>query len=144
MSDLSGTRVLVVDDNVSWLRVVTEELAKASVHVVGTAADGVEAIDKARALRPDVIIMDLAMPRLNGLDAAREIRGFAAATAILMVSNEGGAPSVRAAFAAGARGYMLKSTAAIELRGALETIVRGGLFVGFGLTKEDAAPGKKE
>ncbi len=134
MDDLSVVRVLEVDDNAAWRRVVAR-LLPSSVQVVGMAVDGLEAVQKARALQPDVIIMDIWMPRLNGLAATREIGTLAPAPSILIVSNDGDPDIVEAAFAAGARGYMLKSLAAIDLRHAVDAIVRGELFIGHGLTR---------
>ena len=130
---MSAVRVLEVDDSAPWRCFVVDYLRKQSVPVVGTAADGLEGIEKARAMQPDVILMDIWMPRLNGLAATREIGRFAPLSRILIVSNESDPAIVDAAFAAGARGYLLKSHAALELLTALEAIVRGGVFIGRGL-----------
>ena len=134
MDDLSAVRVLEVDDNAAWRRFVTAQLLKRSVQVVGTAVDGLEAVQQARALQPDLIILDIWMPGLNGLAAAREIATCAPMSRILIVSNERDPAIVRAAFAAGARGYLLKLRAGIELLKAVEAIVRGELFLGLGVT----------
>jgi DNA-binding NarL/FixJ family response regulator len=134
VDDLSAVRVLEVDDNAAWRRFVTAQLLERSVQVVGTAVDGLEAVQKARALQPDVIILDIWMARLNGLAAAREIATCARASKILIVSNERDPAIVRAAFAAGVRGYLLKLRAGIELLKAIEAIVRGELFLGLGVT----------
>lgn len=133
VNDLSAVRVLEVDDNARWRCFVTAQLLARSVQVVGTAVDGLDAVQKAGALQPDVIILDLWMPRLNGLAAVCEIATNAPASRILIVSNERDPAIVRAAFAAGVRGYVLKSRAGIELLTAVEAIVRGELFVGRGL-----------
>ncbi len=135
MDDLSAVRVLQVDDNAPWRRFVTARLLESSVQVVGTAVDGFEAVQRARALQPDVVIMDIWMPRLDGLAATREIGTLTPAPRILIVSNEGDPDIVEAAFAAGARGYVLKSIAAIDLLHAVDAIVRGDLFIGRGLTR---------
>ena len=143
MDDLSAVRVLEVDDNAPWRRLVEAHLLESSVRLVGTAVDGYEAVQKARALRPDVIVMDIWMPGLNGLAAAREIGEFAPESKILFVSNERDPAIVQAAFAAGARGYMLKRLAATELVKAIAAIVRGELFIGCGLTpgaSDDSPP----
>ena len=127
--------MLEVDDSAPWRRSVAAHLLEKSVQLVGTAVDGLQAVQKARALQPDVIIMDIWMPRLDGFEAIREIGMFAPASRILIVSNEGDPIIVQAAFAAGARGYLLKPLAGIELLKAVEAIVRGDLFIGRGLTR---------
>jgi DNA-binding NarL/FixJ family response regulator len=134
VDDLSAVRELEVDDSAPWRRFVTAQLLERSVQVVGTAVDGLEAVEKARALQPDIIILDIWMPKQNGLAAAREIGALVPASRILIVSNERDPAIVRAAFAAGARGYVLKLRAGIELLQAIEAIVRGELFIGRGLT----------
>jgi DNA-binding NarL/FixJ family response regulator len=133
VDDLSAVRVLEADDSAAWRRFMTAQLLEGSVQVVGTAVDGLEAVEKAHALQPDVIILDIWMPGLNGLAASREIARCAPASKILIVSNERDPIIVQAALAAGARGYLLKSRAAIELPEALEALGRGDLFVGRGL-----------
>jgi DNA-binding NarL/FixJ family response regulator len=134
VEDLSTVRVLAVDDSPQWRRFVATYLMEKLAREIETAADGLEAIHKAQALQPDVIIMDIWMPVLNGLSATREIRKVAPRTGILIVSNERDPDIVQAAFAAGARGYGLKPLAAIELMTAIEVVVRGELFIGRGLT----------
>jgi DNA-binding NarL/FixJ family response regulator len=109
------------------------ELQQCSLQVVGTAVDGLEAVEKARVLQPNLIIMDVWMPRLNGVAATGVMATVAPASSILIVSNERAAVVVRAALAAGARGYLLKSRAGDELLNAVETIVRGDRFIGHGL-----------
>ena len=138
MEDLSTVRVLAVDDSAQWRRFVATYLMENLAREVETAADGLEAIEKAREMQPDVIIMDIWMPRLNGLAATRKIRNVAAASGILIVSNERDPDIVQAAFAAGARGYGLKPLAAVELLTAIEAVVRGKLFIGRGLTGSDS------
>lgn len=134
MNDLSAVRVLEVDDNLPWRRFVTAQLLESLVQVVGTAVDGFEAVEKARALQPDVIIMDIWMPGQNGLAASRAIAKVAPASRILIVTIEDDPDIVHAAFAAGARGYVLKSWAGSQLLQAIEAIVRGDLFIGRGVT----------
>jgi DNA-binding NarL/FixJ family response regulator len=99
------------------------------------AGDGLEAIQQARLLQPDIVVMDLLMPRLNGLEATRAICKSDPAAKILIVTNNDDPAVVQAAFTAGARGYVLKSQAAVELLKAVEAIVRGELFISRGLAK---------
>ena len=134
MDDLSAVRVLAVDDSAPWRGFVTAHLRAKSVQVVGTAADGLEAIQQARALQPDIVFLDIWMPSSNGLAATREICRAVPSSRVLIVSNEADPVIVQAAFAAGARGYVLKSRAAVDLLKAVGPIVRGELFIGRGLT----------
>jgi DNA-binding NarL/FixJ family response regulator len=136
MLELSKARVLAVDDSAFW-REMMARLLKSSVQHVWTAADGHEAVQKAVALRPDVIMMDMWMPALSGLEAIREIRAFAPESTFLMVTNERDPDMVEAALAAGAHGYVLKSQAGTDLLPALESLVRGGLFIGRGVRRFD-------
>ena len=106
MDDLSAVRVLAVDDSAPWRGFVTAHLTRESVQLVGTAADGVEAIQKARALQPDIVIADIWMPRLNGLAATREICRVVPVSRILIASSEADPAIVQAAFSAGASGYV--------------------------------------
>ncbi len=133
MNVVLAVRVLLVDDSPSWRRFMAAQLREHTTFLVGMASDGLEAVQQTLALKPEVIMMDIEMPRLNGLEATREIGTFAPATKILIVSNERDPAIVHAAFTAGARGYLLKSRAAIELPQALEAIARGDLFVGRGV-----------
>jgi len=121
--------VLVVDDSAAWRGVVAAQLQEWSAEVVGTAKDGLEAIDQAGTLRPDVVIMDITMPRLDGLAATRAICALAAPPAVIIVSNQHDPAIIQAALAAGARGYVLKSLAASDLRPAVEAARRGEVFV---------------
>ncbi len=79
MTDLTEVRILIVDDNAAWRRFLVEELQKQSIQVVGTAEDGLFAIEQTRVLKPSVILMDVWMPRLNGLEATRAVGKFAPA-----------------------------------------------------------------
>ena len=104
MTDLTEVRILIVDDNAAWRRFLVEELQKQLIQVVGTAEDGLFAIEQTRVLKPSVILMDVWMPRLNGLEATRAIGKFAPAAQVLVLTNNDDAEVVQAALAAGARG----------------------------------------
>jgi len=134
VDNLPVVRVLAVDDSVPWRGFLAAHLVKHSVGVVGTAGDGLEAIEQAHTLQPDIVIMDICMPRLNGLAATREICRVVPASKVLIASNETDPLIVQAAFAAGACGYVLKSRVALDLMKAIAAITRGDLFVGHGLT----------
>lgn len=123
-------RVLVVDDHEVVRRGLTSLLLTQPECVIcGEAAQGKEAIEKAIDLRPDVIVMDVSMPTLSGLEATRTIRTLLPSCEILVLSQHDSPEMVRQAFKAGARGYVVKSSAGNNLWEALEKVSRGELFV---------------
>jgi DNA-binding NarL/FixJ family response regulator len=124
-------RVLIVDDYEPWRRHVASTLQDSSRwQVVGEAVDGREAIEQAIALRPDLILLDIGLPAVNGIEAARRILAHNAALKILFVSEHHSVDIVEAALCTGGRGYVCKSDAGRELTHAMEAIVTGGRFIG--------------
>ena len=122
----AAIRVLVADDQ----RVVREGLATllgllAGVEVVGTAADGDEALALAIQLRPDVVLMDLRMPHCDGVEATRRLRDHDASIKVLVLTTYADDRSVIDALRAGARGYLTKDAGAGEIRDALERVTSG-------------------
>jgi len=108
--------------------------------VVGEAADGREAVEIAAAQKPDVVVMDVAMPHLNGVEAARQILSRNPDTAIVMLSMHSDESYVLRSLKAGARGYLLKDSAEADLIAAIQAIVEGRSFFSPGvraLLKED-------
>ena len=105
--------------------------------VVGEAADAPDAIQSAQALRPDVILLDVELGALNGIETARRILAVDPGSKILFVSAHRSWDIAGAALSTGARGYLLKSDAGHELLPALETVVRGGRFISAGLLGHD-------
>jgi DNA-binding NarL/FixJ family response regulator len=123
-------RVLVVDDFAPWRQHVLSTLQNTSDwQVVGEAADGPDAINKALALRPDLILLDVGLPTVNGIEAARRILARNPNLRILFVSEHQSWDIAEAALCTGARGYICKSDAGRELLPAMETIVGGQRFV---------------
>ena len=119
-------RVLVADDQ----RVVREGLGTllgliTGIEVVGTAADGNEALALAIQLRPDVVLMDLRMPRCDGIEATRRLREHDAGIKVLVLTTYADDRSVIDALRAGARGYLTKDAGAAEIREALERVTSG-------------------
>jgi DNA-binding NarL/FixJ family response regulator len=96
--------------------------------VVGEAADGVEALEKARDLTPDVMVLDVTMPKMNGLEACRVIRRESPALEILFVTQHDSPQMMREALDAGARGYVVKSNAARDLLEAVEAVSQHRVF----------------
>jgi PAS domain S-box-containing protein len=118
-------RVLVVDDHELVRRGVCSVLAtEPTIHLCGEAIDGLDAIEKARVLKPHVILMDISMPNLNGLEATREIKRLLPETEILVVSQHDTPEMVRQAFRAGACGYVAKSAVSTDLLAAIAKLDR--------------------
>jgi len=119
-------KVLIVDDHPAFREGLVRAMAEQDdMEVVGQAADGEEAIRLATQLRPDVAIMDVAMPKLNGIEATKSIRQACPSTAVLIVSAYGYEPYVLGALEAGASGYMLKDARVQELVRAVRSLHAG-------------------
>jgi PAS domain S-box-containing protein len=126
----SPMRVLVVDDSGAVRQGVRALLGDdLGLDVVGEAANGREAIQRAVELEPDLMILDIAMPELDGLEAARKVAAIAPNVRILAFSQDGSVEVVRAARKAGALGYVLKSEAARDLMAAVKALSRGESFI---------------
>lgn len=132
-------RVLIVDDHEIVRRGVRSLLlSQANCDVCGEAVDGQDAVEKARELKPDVIVMDVSMPNLNGLDATRQVRRILPQTEVLILSQHDSAEMVRQAFHAGARGYVVKSSISRQLVAALEKVSRHEPFFDNGVVETPA------
>lgn len=134
-------RILLADDHTvmrAGLRLLLER--HESFEVIGEAADGREAVEIALQLKPAVVVMDVAMPHLNGVEAARQIMGKNPDTAIVMLSMHSDESYVLRSLKAGARAYLLKDSAEADLIAAIQAIVEGRSFFSPGvraLLKED-------
>jgi len=127
-------RILVVDDFAPWRESVRSLLKiHAELRVVGEVADGLEAVQKTSELKPDLILLDIGLPSLNGIEAAKQIRRAVPGTKILFLTLNSDADMVRAALNTGARGYVLKKDAGSELWPAIEAALRSDQFVSSGL-----------
>lgn len=127
----SPITVLVADDHPAYragVRALFETDAR--VRVVGEAANGEEAVELTRSLRPNVVLLDVQMPGVNGVDAARRIARELPATAILVLTMIEDDDTVLAAVRAGARGYLLKDAGRDELRRAIEAVAEGESIFG--------------
>ncbi len=116
-------RILIVDDHPvvrHGLRNLLE--VQAGWEVVDEAADGLEALEKADRLNPDVILLDVSMPKMNGLEACRLIRKAVPASEVLIVTQHDSPQMMREALDAGARGYVVKSNAGRDLLAAVEAV----------------------
>jgi DNA-binding NarL/FixJ family response regulator len=116
-------RILVVDDHPivrQGLKTLLE--GRQGWEVIGEASDGMEAVEKATQLKPDVMVLDVTMPRMNGLEACRALRRSAPNLEILFVTQHDSPQMMREALDAGARGYVVKSNAARDLLEAVEAV----------------------
>jgi DNA-binding NarL/FixJ family response regulator len=135
MPVLPSVRVLVVDDYEPFRRFVCSTLRKRpALQIVGEAFDGSAAVLRAEELKPDLILLDIGLPRVNGLQAAREIRKLSPNSKIVFVSQESTPDVIQEAFNLGAQGYVAKIRAARDLLAAAEAVLDGRWFVSCGLT----------
>jgi two-component system, NarL family, nitrate/nitrite response regulator NarL len=135
------THVLIVDDDArmrSRLRTLVEQFS--DVEVVAEAEDGEAAIRAAVLHRPDIALMDVTMPRLNGLAATARIAEDAPGVRVIIVSIHNAPEYVQHALDAGARGYVSKDMVSAELETAIRVIARGGVYISSGVEGQDAGP----
>ncbi len=130
MSVLGGiVRIVVADDQeVVRKRVVATLMSRGDLEVCAEASNGKEAVEKARELNPDLVILDITMPELNGLDAARQIRSFAPNLPILILSVHKSKQVVEEAKKIGVRGYVTKGDAIQKLLLAVDTVLKDQTF----------------
>ena len=134
-----ATRVLLADDHEIFRHGLKSVLCRIpGVEVVGDATDGLQAVRLAQELKPDIVIMDIGMPQLNGVEATRQIRasanGSGAATRVIALSVHSEGVIVRRMLEAGATAYLLKDCAAEDLGRAIESVMSGRVFLGQGLS----------
>jgi DNA-binding NarL/FixJ family response regulator len=123
---VSSVRVLVVEDYEPFRRFTCSMLGKRpELQVVGVASDGLEAVQRAEELQPDLILLDIGLPILNGIEAGRRIRTLSPNSKILFVSQESSPDVVQEAFNVGALGYVVKAHAGSELLAAVEAVREG-------------------
>jgi DNA-binding NarL/FixJ family response regulator len=131
-------RVLMVEDHEPFRRFICSTLGKTlEWQIVGEASDGLEAVRKAEALQPDWITLDLGLPTINGIEAARRIRKVCPKCKILFVSQMSTPDVVQEAPSTGAVGYVVKTRAATDLLAAVEAVLDGRQFVSDGLLGKD-------
>jgi len=129
-------RVLVVEDHEPFRRVICELLQqRGDLLVVGEAVDGLDAVCQAEALRPDVVMLDIGLPMLSGIEVAGRIRARVPDAKLMFVTNESSMEVVDQAFSGGAHGYVYKPRALRDVLPVLDTIIRGGRFVSGGLER---------
>jgi len=137
--------VLLVDDHAlvrrGFRRMLEDE---PTFQVVGEASDGLEAVKLAEALRPDVIVMDCALPQMNGIEASRRILAKLPDTAILMLSMHSEDTLVKQALEAGARGYILKNAMDLDLVSAIKKVAEGKTVLDPQIARSGALKGERD
>ena len=134
----SSVRVLVVEDFAPFRKMICSILGRnPRLQIVGEVSDGLEAVRKAEELQPDLILLDVGLPTLNGIEAARRIRTVSPLSKIVFVSQESSADVVREAFRIGAMGYVAKTDVESELLTAVSAVLRGDTFASHRLANSD-------
>jgi len=129
----STVRVLVVDDYEPFRRLACSMLGeRPELQIVGEASDGLEAVRRAEELKPDLILLDIGLPTLNGIEAARQIRRLAPESRVIFLTQESSAEVVQEALSLGAWGYVVKARAGTDLLPAMEAVLLGKHFVSGG------------
>lgn len=138
-------KVLLVDDHAlvrrGFRRMLEDE---PTFQVVGEASDGLEAVESAERLRPDVIVMDCALPQINGIEASRRILAKQPETAILMLSMHSEDTLVRQALEAGAKGYVLKNAMDLDLVSAIKKVAEGDTVLDPQIARSGTLKGERD
>jgi DNA-binding NarL/FixJ family response regulator len=128
--------ILVVDDHESFRRFVSDTLrGRPGLQVVAEAQNGFEAVRQAEALQPDLILLDIGLPGLNGIECARRIGKISPKSKIIFLTQETSAEIVQEALRLGAQGYVIKLLAGRELLAAVNSVMEGKQFVSSGLDR---------
>jgi DNA-binding NarL/FixJ family response regulator len=128
---MASIRLLVVEDFAPFRQFIRSKLReRANLQVICEVADGLEGVQKAEELKPDLILLDIGLPTLNGIQAARQIRKLAPESKIIFLTQESSADVMQEAMSLGACGYVVKAKAATELLGAVEALIGEESLVG--------------
>ncbi|HVN81112.1 MAG TPA: response regulator transcription factor [Terriglobia bacterium] len=127
---VSRVLILVAEDFVPFRQWICSTLEKSTeLQVVCEVSDGLEAVQKAEELKPDLILLDIGLPTLNGIEAARQIRNISAKSKIIFLTQESSADVVEEALSVGALGYVVKTRAGSELLAAVESVILEKQFI---------------
>ena len=134
------SRVLLVDDNPEFLEIASTVLEGSNYEVVGKALDGEAGLQAALSLNPDVVVLDISMPKLNGFEVASRLRHHKHRSAVVLLTFHEDVEFVRAARAIGVRGYVIKRRMASDLPAAVSEVLAGRTFVSPPLDLDDEQP----
>jgi DNA-binding NarL/FixJ family response regulator len=127
---MSSIRLLVVEDFAPFRQFIRSTLGeRANLQVICEVADGLDGVQKAEELKPDLILLDIGLPTLNGIEAARQIRKLAPESKIIFLTQESSADVMQEAISLGACGYVVKARAATDLLAAVEAVIAEESFV---------------
>src|SRR5271170_6601648 len=132
----SRSRILIADDH-TLIAELCKKLLEADFDVVGTVSDGRALVRAAAELKPDVIVVDIAMPILNGLDAGRQVKEMLPAVKLIYLTMNPDVEIAAEAFRRGARGYLLKTCAAAELVVAVREVLRGKSYISSTISRDE-------
>ena len=131
---MGSIRVLVVEDFAPFRQLICKMLAnRPHLQVIGEVSDGLEAVQKALELKPDLILLDIGLPSLGGIEAARQIRKLSPGSKIIFLSQESSPDVVQEAVSLDTCGYVLKAKAGSDLFAAVDAVLDGVRFVSGGL-----------
>jgi DNA-binding NarL/FixJ family response regulator len=125
---MSRERILLADDHALLLEAF-KKLLEPAYHVVGTVTDGRALVEQVTRLRPDVVLVDIAMPKLNGLDACEKVKTVLPSARIVVLTMNDDAETAGEAIRRGALGYVLKKSASSELFTAIQTVLQGRIYI---------------
>jgi DNA-binding NarL/FixJ family response regulator len=127
---MSSIRLLVVEDFAPFRQFIRSTLGeRANLQVICEVADGLDGVQKGEELKPDLILLDIGLPTLNGIEAARQIRKLAPESKIIFLTQESSADVMQEAISLGACGYVVKARAATDLLAAVEAVIAEESFV---------------
>ncbi len=127
---MASVRIFIVDDSGPWRRAICSMLQEyKDMEVICEGSDGLQAVEKSAALQPDVVLLDIGLPNLNGLEAARQIRKVSPHSRIIFVTSHNDPDLVDEALRIGASGFVIKADAASDLLSALSAVMRNQRFV---------------
>ena len=133
--DMHSIRLLVADDYERWQRFISAMLQnRRDLRIIGNVSDGLEAVREAKELKPDLILLDIGLPTINGIEAARRIRQVSPGSKILFLSETRSADIAEEALSTGAGGYVIKSDAGRELLPAIKAVLEGRRFLSASLS----------
>ena len=138
----SSARVLLVEDSEPFRNFVRAMLSEMpELQIVGEVSNGLQAVESARRLQPDLIVLDIGLPSLNGIEAARRIRRISPGSKLLFLSQESSVEVVQEALLTASHGYVVKIDAGNEFLTAVNTVLRGEQFLGQRFADQDFARG---